>query len=774
MPIELRAAKCKSPSFAALLAVVATVFTACSSDNDVINEQPMTQAGQTYTLTVQASKGDNTALTRAMAADSSDSTATRALSLSSDGKTLNAIWKEDEQVFVFKGDHCLGYLSPPNISSDSASDIASAEGITTGDELALKYHDLLSSTVSNQDGTLETLSANYDNAEASITAQVATDGEGNATVTSATAVTFENQQAIVCFKLQNAAGQDISATQFSVNNGDMSQNFLSINPASLSTIFAALRGVSATNLNIQAICTDGNDYMYNRANVTFAHGKYYEVMIKMKRLVYLKNLTNNYIAQDGEMLYGTLSDNFKVSIAEGASVTLNDVTINGTNSDSYNWAGITCLGDATITLCGTNTLKGFHENYPAIYVPTGHTLTIKGDGTLTASSNGNAAGIGAGYGMTCGNITIVGGNITATGGNESAGIGGAGGSTNGPNGNCGTIRIEGGTVNATGGSSAPGIGSGNSSTCGSITILNTVTSVTATKDSGAPHSIGRSALGHCGTVTIGGTSYGTDGVSESPFIYPVYSTAKLGDLFYSDGTYSSTLVSGKTPIGVIAYLGTDAFTENGTMVGGSAFTGHGLVLCLKNAASGVSWGTDNVNETYEFGESAKVRELVDLLRTTNVSGYTNTTTLAAKDEAASKYPAAYLAKNYTGMTAPTGTTGWFLPSAQQWVKIIEGLGEVEESSIQLEKWFDRGLTGVNRWEATLAKAGSGNYDSMTGGYLMHWSSSEVSKANAIVLNVLTTDTQFFPEDKGFLFYFNSKNDISASQDLLRVRPVLAF
>ena len=33
-----------------------------------------------------------------------------------------------------------------------------------------------------------------------------------------------------------------------------------------------------------------------------------------------------------------------------------------------------------------------------------------------------------------------------------------------------------------------------------------------------------------------------------------YATAKLGDLFYSDGTFSSTLVAGKTPIGVIAYL----------------------------------------------------------------------------------------------------------------------------------------------------------------------------------------------------------------------------
>ena len=86
----------------------------------------------------------------------------------------------------------------------------------------------------------------------------------------------------------------------------------------------------------------------------------------------------------------------------------------------------------------------------------------------------------------------------------------------------------------------------------------------------------------------------------------------LGDLYYSDGTWSATLVAGKTPIGVIAYLGTDAFTETGTDVGGSTFTGHGLVLCLKNAASNVKWSTET--SAYEFGSGSSVDDVDDLKR----------------------------------------------------------------------------------------------------------------------------------------------------------------
>ena len=245
-----------------------------------------------------------------------------------------------------------------------------------------------------------------------------------------------------------------------------------------------------------------------------------------KNIINLSNVTENITVEDGFTVTGTLKENVKISIADGATVTLDGVTINGVNDENCLWAGITCLGDATIILKdgSTNTVKGFYENYPGIQAgPTGKTLTIKGTGSLEASSNGYGAGIGGGYGIDCGNIIIEGGTITATGGMAAAGIG------SGDSRSCGTITISGGKVTATGGADGAGIGSGADGSCGNITITTGVTQVTATKGSNAPNSIGAGKSSTCGKVTIGGKVYwdgesyqngGDTYLTINPIIYP--------------------------------------------------------------------------------------------------------------------------------------------------------------------------------------------------------------------------------------------------------------
>jgi len=184
----------------------------------------------------------------------------------------------------------------------------------------------------------------------------------------------------------------------------------------------------------------------------------------------LSTLTTHYTAQDGETLTGTLGANVKISIAAGATVKLQDVTINGTNDQRYSWAGISCLGNATIILKGTNNVSGFSENYSGIYVPSGSTLTIKGSGSLTARGSDIGAGIGAEYYIPCGNIVI-----------------------------------EGGTINAYGGWLAAGIGGSWRALCGDITITDGVTKVYAESGSSEVGAIGAGYYSSCGTVTIGGT-----------------------------------------------------------------------------------------------------------------------------------------------------------------------------------------------------------------------------------------------------------------------------
>ena len=257
------------------------------------------------------------------------------------------------------------------------------------------------------------------------------------------------------------------------------------------------------------------------------------------KTVNLAELTGDYQAKDYDMLTGVLHDldqMYKISIPDGATITLGGIEIEGYNLGRNTWAGLTCLGDATIILAeGTsNKVRGFQSNHPGIYVPSGKTLTIQGSGSLTASSHGAGAGIGGGSGIPCGNIIINGGSINATGGDGAAGIGGgnggacgnitinsgnitANGSTNaaaiggGSSGSasCGVITITGGTINANGGNGGAGIGSGgNLSVCGDIIISGGDITAQGIDAAG----IGTGSDGKCGNISItGGTISATGG-----------------------------------------------------------------------------------------------------------------------------------------------------------------------------------------------------------------------------------------------------------------------
>ena len=233
-----------------------------------------------------------------------------------------------------------------------------------------------------------------------------------------------------------------------------------------------------------------------------------------------------YVARDGEILTGTISGgkNLKVLIAAGATVTLKDATIEGSSNNSHLWAGITSLGDATIILKGTNSVMGSYHTYPGIQPAhkdgasgaEDYTFTIKGDGILTVSPliNSNviveAAGIGGGKDVRCGNIVIEGGTIYATGGSRyGAGIGGG----SGYNGSCGIITIKGGTINANGGNNGAGIGGGGeNASCDDITISGGEIIATGGSLTGAGIGAGNNSI--CDAITITGGKVTAHGNKE--------------------------------------------------------------------------------------------------------------------------------------------------------------------------------------------------------------------------------------------------------------------
>ena len=249
--------------------------------------------------------------------------------------------------------------------------------------------------------------------------------------------------------------------------------------------------------NITATVTDGAEYAYKTKTVSYT--------LTVDPAINLAALSGDYIAQNGDVLTGTLAGNYKISIAAGATIELKDATINGNNDANYKWAGLTCLDNATINITGTNSVKGFYEDYPGIQAgPINTTLTISGTGSLTATGGGYAAGIGSGYNhASCGNITINGGTVNASSSNWGAGIG-----SGFLNSSCGAITISGGTVTASSGYSGAGIGSGYMSIFGSITITTGITQVQATRNYMDVWPIGKGFMdqGSIGAVTINGVT----------------------------------------------------------------------------------------------------------------------------------------------------------------------------------------------------------------------------------------------------------------------------
>ncbi len=196
------------------------------------------------------------------------------------------------------------------------------------------------------------------------------------------------------------------------------------------------------------------------------------------------------------------ADNYsqtRIEIDEHASVTL---TLDGAYIDTTQmryggspfFISENSTGNVDIILKGENVLKA-SANYAAIQkngdAENIGTLTISGDGSLTAIGGKYGAGIGGSYCNAGSNITITGGTVVATAVTEdqytSAGAGIGGGYNAAGN----NITISGGTVTATSsavggnGSAGAGIGGGYNAAGNNITISGgTVTAISSVEGEG--------------------------------------------------------------------------------------------------------------------------------------------------------------------------------------------------------------------------------------------------------------------------------------------------
>ena len=218
------------------------------------------------------------------------------------------------------------------------------------------------------------------------------------------------------------------------NDGRVCVSF-SVSGSGIALLEAAAKGLPAG-----VIVTGGSYTVEEKKDVQGSESAESKLNVKIIKITEAGNYT----------ISGGSNEKFGIEIAASGTVNLTlrglSVDLSGTGRQDGKWtSGLPALavtgGSAVITLEGENTLKS-GANCAGLQNGT-NSLTIKGEGSLTATGGIRGAGIGGGYNGNGSSITITGGTVYATGGQSAAGIGG------GYNGNGSSITISGGTVNAT-------------------------------------------------------------------------------------------------------------------------------------------------------------------------------------------------------------------------------------------------------------------------------------------------------------------------------------
>lgn len=262
-------------------------------------------------------------------------------------------------------------------------------------------------------------------------------------------------------------------------------------------------------------------------------------------------------------------------------------------------------------------------------------------------------------------------------------------------------------------------------------------------------------------------------------------TLAVGDIYYSDGALSSqseSLLSGKTPVGIVGYVGENYWTEK--QLKSSNKGGHALVMCLKTIGS---TGTTSIGTGYAWYSSntdagrPKVNSKALLTGSKNQiygSGFNETNELITKWSTAAA--AAYHAKHYTELSASSSKcSGWFLPTAGQYYAVMTNLGapfsddwtgiwDGNTSTHPKLGFFDNMYTVTTNINNKLKKVGDSNYTEFFGSVnTWAWTSSEFSSTGAVLIDSGVDDSK----GSGSVRFYGS---FSSKTSQKPVRPFLAF
>lgn len=209
-----------------------------------------------------------------------------------------------------------------------------------------------------------------------------------------------------------------------------------------------------------------------------------------------------------------------------------------------------------------------------------------------------------------------------------------------------------------------------------------------------------------------------------------YVELKIGDYFYSDGTFSHALTSKKQCVGIVFSLETTKEEKE------RGWT-HGYIIALSDAQDGAcfSWGPVDIDlpsphTTYYGYEFAGARDF---------DGYLYSNSKYTKNSA---YGAFEAARNYPVLLPDGKTSGWYLPSIGQWKECLENLYKLT--------WGD--------WIGIEQKLLADQIGGLSLSNDTYWSSTESGSSNAW----------------GIIFGYSVSCGDCIKNSRRRVRPIAAF
>ena len=227
-----------------------------------------------------------------------------------------------------------------------------------------------------------------------------------------------------------------------------------------------------------------------------------------------------------------------------------------------------------------------------------------------------------------------------------------------------------------------------------------------------------------------------------------------GDYVFSDGTWGMLSSNpSKTAIGVF-------FSSRVSDAEKAAGFVHGYVMALNDASfSGIAWNGAGTDLSYLNNNQTSNLWYNDMS-----SGYIGTVNHGmGKNDTYPAWEAAYNYKN-TVSTSNFYNSGWYLPTAGQWVDMVEKLGGDEalnkalasyKTAVSYSESVSSSSTAITNINKRFTDAGGSKFQD----WFYYWSSTETDNNGAIM---------FYLGQYNFNMYINGKENSHL------VRPVFAF